>query len=296
MPQQKFTSFSAAKVANFGVVMAEMVAEMSDLRKEVKRLRNHVSVLSKRNHWLVEDGKSLAASSIASNASMSSGDEEVLWEESGVDVRDMRARVVGTVVGEKARRKAHGDGVLEPWCEQEAKEFSAECQVRDRYLGRVKWKVAEMDVAEVVAVREAEVEEVEALSVAEVEEERVSKPVVRMPSVKVVEEGKKKRRVGEMTEDEEEASLVRGKLIAQLGPRAICGGLMREVGSGSVFEGADPRIVAGGGSSTSAAVGLSWRPDARRQRPGEGGGYQLRQRVGTYGYGGRGVWSRRRGV
>jgi len=46
MPQQKSTSFSAAKVANFGVVMAEMVLEMGDLRKEVKRLRHHVSVLS----------------------------------------------------------------------------------------------------------------------------------------------------------------------------------------------------------------------------------------------------------
>jgi len=80
MPQQKSTSFSAAKVANFGVVMAEMVTKMSDLRKEVKRLQHHVSVLSKRNHRLVEDGKRVAASSIASDASMSSDDKEVGWE------------------------------------------------------------------------------------------------------------------------------------------------------------------------------------------------------------------------
>ena len=58
MPQQKSTSFSAAKVANFGVVMAEMVEERMKLEKEVRRLRHHVSVLSKRNHQLMKDGKS----------------------------------------------------------------------------------------------------------------------------------------------------------------------------------------------------------------------------------------------
>jgi len=123
-----------------------------------------------------------------------------------------------------------------------------------------------------------------------------TRTLVRMPSVDVVEEGKKKRRVGEMTEVEEEAKLVRGGLIAPLGPRAICGGLMRVVGRESVFKDADPRLVAGGGSSSSAAVGLSRRPDARRQSPGEGGGYQLRPRVGVYGYGSRGRVCRGRGV
>jgi len=112
----------------------------------------------------------------------------------------------------------------------------------------------------------------------------------------VVEEGKKKRRVGELTVDEEEAKLVRGKLVTPLGPRAICGGLMREVGRESVFKDADPRLVAGGVSSSSAAVGLSRRPDARRQSPGEGAGYQLRPGVGGYGYGGRRVLYQGRGV
>ena len=46
-----------------------------------------------------------------------------------------------------------------------------------------------------------------------------------------------------------------------------------------MFEDADPKLVAVGGSSSSAAVGLSRRPDARRQSPGEGVGYQLRPRV-----------------
>jgi len=108
MSQRKSTSFSAAKVANFGVVMAEMVLEMGELRKEVKRLRHHVSVLSKRNDWLVKDGKSRAASSIASDASLSSDDEEVGEEEGS------RVRVVKTMVGEEARKKAHGDGVPAP--------------------------------------------------------------------------------------------------------------------------------------------------------------------------------------
>jgi len=38
MPQQKSTKFLVAKVANFGVVMAEMVEKMSEMEKEIKRL------------------------------------------------------------------------------------------------------------------------------------------------------------------------------------------------------------------------------------------------------------------
>ena len=63
----------------------------------------------------------------------------------------------------------------------------------------------------------------------------------------------------------------------------------------SEFKDADPGLVAGGGSSSSAAVGLSRRPDARRQSPGEGGGYQLRPGVGGYGYGYGGWGGRGRG-
>jgi len=289
MSQRKSTSFSAAKVANFGVVMAELVAELRVKDLEIKRLRHHVSVLSKRNHRLVEDGKSWAASSIASDASLSGDDEMVVEDEE--EGKDVRIRVEKTVVGEEARRLAHGAGVPDPWCEKGAKEFWSACQERERYEGRTKWKVAELNVADVEVV-----DRVVAESVAEVKEAQVSKPVVRMPSVDVVEEGKKKRRVGEMTEVEEEVKLVRGSLIAPLGPRAICGGLMREVGRESVFKDADPRLVAGGGSSSSAAVGLSRWSDARRQSPGEGGGYQLRPRVGGYGYRGRGVMYRGRGV
>ena len=48
MPQQKSTSFLAAKVANFGVVMAEMIEERLRMEREIKRLRHHVSVLSKK--------------------------------------------------------------------------------------------------------------------------------------------------------------------------------------------------------------------------------------------------------
>ena len=91
-----------------------------------------------------------------------------------------------------------------------------------------------------------------------------------------------------------DARLVRGTLIALLGPKAICGGLLREVGSESVFAGADPGLVAGSDRSNSATVGLSRRADAGRQSPGKGGGYQLRPRVGGYGYRGRGDWVRGR--
>jgi len=127
---------------------------------------------------------------------------------------------------------------------------------------------------------------VEAMSVKEEndEDEIVNgKIVVRLP-------GDRKRRIVE--EEEEETRKVEEKLIAPLGPRAICGGLMRVFGRESVFVGTDPRRIAGGESSTSAAVGLSWWPDARRQSPGEGGDYQPRPRVGGYGYRGRGVYGR----
>ena len=80
MPQQKSTSFSAAKVANFGVVMAEMMGKMGEMEKEIKRLRHHVSVLSKRNHQLIKDGKpepeSRAASPIAGDVSFSEDEVE----------------------------------------------------------------------------------------------------------------------------------------------------------------------------------------------------------------------------
>ena len=276
MPQRKSTSFSAAKVANFEVVMAEMVEERLRLEKEIKRLRHHVSVLFKRNHQLMKDGKSWEALSIASDASLSSDDEEVkcVKEEKVVRVRS-------TVVGEEARRKAHGDGVPAPWCVEGAEEYSAECQERGKWLGRTKWKVAELDVAEEVVAR----------SVAE-EEEVVAKPRVKLPEE--VREGSKKRRVGEVTEEEKEVREVR-ELVVPLGPRVECGGLLRVLGKESVFKDADPRYVAGG-SSTPAAVGVSRRSEAWRQSPGARGGYQLRPRVGGFRGRGFGGYGRGRGV
>jgi len=172
MSQRKSTRFLGAKVANFEVVMVEMVAEMGDLRKKIKRLRHHVSVLSKRNYRLVEDGKRGAASSIASNASLSSEDEEMV--EDSEEREDVRIRVESTVVGEEARRLAHGADVPDPWCRRGAEEFVAECQDRDRYLGRTKWKVAGLSVADIEVA-----DRVVAESVAVVEEAQVSRPVVR---------------------------------------------------------------------------------------------------------------------
>jgi len=253
MSQQKSTSFSAVKVANFGVVMAEMVGEMNEMRKEIKRLLHHVSVLSKRNYWMVKDGKSRAASSIASDASLSSDDEEVGEEEGS------RVRVVRTLVGEGARKKAHGDRVPAPWCEEEAEGFWREAEESGRFEGRTKWKVAQLDVAESVVA--------ESVSVGE--EEEVSKLVVKMPSYE--KGGEKRRRVGESTEVEEEVQIVR-ELIAPLGPRAECGGLLRRVGKESVFATASPRFAAGG-NCNHALSGVSGGTEAWRQSPGGSGGY-----------------------
>ena len=98
-------------------------------------------------------------------------------------------------------------------------------------------------------------------SVAEVKEAEVAELVVRLPVV-VAGEGSKKRRV-EVVSDKEEEVMRKAEevLIAQLGPRAVCGGLLRRVGKESVFTGADRRLAAGG-SSTPAALGVSRRPDA----------------------------------
>ena len=62
-----------------------------------------------------------------------------------------------------------------------------------------------------------------------------------------------------------------------------------------MFADADLRFVAGG-SSTSAAVGVSRRSEAWRQSPGVSGGYQLRPRVGGYRGRGFGGFGRGRGV
>jgi len=180
--------------------MAEMVGEMNEMRRGIKWLRHHVSVLSKRNDRLVKDDKSRAASSIASDASLSSDDEEIGEEEGS------RVRVVKTMVGEEAREKAHGDGVPVPWCEEEAESLWREAEEKRRFGGRTKWKVAELDVAS----------DVVAESVAEVKEEGVSEPVVKMPSYE--KGGEKRRRVGESTEDEEEAQTVK-----ELVPRLVLG-------------------------------------------------------------------------
>ena len=149
MPQQKSTRFSAAKVANFGVIMVEMVGKIGDLKREIKRFRHHVSVLSKMDNELMKNGKSKAASSIARDASFSSNTMEL---ESELDDDDLlpRQRMVKSLVGEEARKKAHGDRVTALWCEEIAEEFVSECQGKGKYLGPTKWKVAALEVTEEV--------------------------------------------------------------------------------------------------------------------------------------------------
>ena len=112
--------------------MVEMVAEIRVKDLEIKRLRHHVSVLPKRNHRLVEDGKRMAASSIASNASMSSDDEEVGWEKEG---EVLRARVVRMEVGERARERVHSDRVPAPWCKKMAEKYWDKVVERGKFGG-----------------------------------------------------------------------------------------------------------------------------------------------------------------
>ena len=86
----------------------------------------------------------------------------------------------------------------------------------------MKWKVAMLTVAD---ADEAERLRVEAESVA-VEEEEGAEPKVKLPEVEKV--GEKRRMVGGKIQEEEEIGEVR-ELIALLGPRPICGGLLRRV-------------------------------------------------------------------
>ena len=258
MPQQKSTMFSAAKVANFGVVMAEMVGKMSEMEKEIKRLRHHVSVLSKRNHQLMKEGKSRAASPIASDVSLSD-EEDVGDERLGL----MRFTATGT--------------------EEEFGEVLEDLRTGSRTLRK---KLVE-------SMEKAKERGVVAETVAE-EEEVVAEPKVWLPSYE--DKKGKRRRLGNVEEEVEEVSREEEVLIAPLGPRAECGGLLRRVGRESVFVGADPRIVAGGGFSNATPVGLSRGLDTRRQSLGARGGYQLRPRVGFYGGNGCGGRGRGRGV
>ena len=104
------------------------------MEKEIKRLRHHVLVLSETNHQLVKDGTSRAASSIARHCSLSSDDVEL---EIVLGVEGMLAsqKVVGTLVGEKARRKADNKRVPAKRREKGAEEFNAECSTRGKFLG-----------------------------------------------------------------------------------------------------------------------------------------------------------------
>ena len=223
---------------------------------------------SKRNHQLMKDGKSRAASPIASDVSLS--DDESDSSEVGVRKDQYRFMVVAS--------EEELGGLFE-----------------DIRHGSVKMKERVDDtVKRVKEVRRLERSGVVAESVAQVEEAEVAEPVVRLP-VAVKGEGSKKRRVDGSEDEGEEVKRKVGVLIAPLGPRAECGGLLRRVGKESVFAGADPRNVAGGGPSRPATFRLSRGTDAWRHSRRGRGGYLLSPRVGGFGvgYGGRG---RGRGV
>ena len=97
-------SFSANKLADTGLVMADMVRKMLEMEKEIGRLRHHVSVLSKREVglWRELEGKG-------------KGKEEK--EEVASEVAEGKVEVVADemVAGDIAPQEAAGsmDGGLE---------------------------------------------------------------------------------------------------------------------------------------------------------------------------------------
>ena len=94
--------------------MAEMTEKKGEMEREIKRFRHHGSVHSKRNHWLVEDGKSRATAPIASVVSLCvcRKGEEVAESEAEVaeEVATIEAEEEAGVVGEKCGRERGGDG------------------------------------------------------------------------------------------------------------------------------------------------------------------------------------------
>ena len=108
MVKQGSKSFSANKLADTGLVMAEMARKMMKMEKEIGRLRHHVSVLSKREVGLKKElewerkGKEeeeVASGEAEEEVAESSGlegsvaglsgleEEEVLWDERVTDLR-----------------------------------------------------------------------------------------------------------------------------------------------------------------------------------------------------------------
>ena len=253
MSQQKSTRFAAAKVANCEVVRAEMAGKMEEMEKKMKKLRHHVSVLSKTNHQLMKNGKTRAESHITSDASLIDDDSNM--SEGGVRTNQYGFTLVAL--------------------EKELKVVMED--IRDKSCGMLRVRV-------VGAMRRAKEREskwledrgVEAESVGYVAEAEVAVPVVKLP-VAVKGEGSRKRRVEVGDEEEVVEKKEEEVLIAPLCPRAECGGLLRRVGRESVFRNADRRLIASG-CPTPAVVGVSRRLDPWHQSPGVRGGYQLRPR------------------
>ena len=78
---------------------------MGEMEREIKRLRHHVSVLSKKNHRLMENGKSGAVAPIASAASPCVGRREEEVDE-GKEVADSEAEVAEEVATVEAEEEA----------------------------------------------------------------------------------------------------------------------------------------------------------------------------------------------
>lgn len=79
--------------------------KMREMETEIKRLQHHISLLSKRNHSLVEDGKRRAAPPVATGAFLrevrDEGWKEEVAEEVVAEVVEEERVVAGSVVSFK---------------------------------------------------------------------------------------------------------------------------------------------------------------------------------------------------
>ncbi|PUU74928.1 hypothetical protein B9Z19DRAFT_1132208 [Tuber borchii] len=89
-------------MVNFGVVMADIMKKMGYMEKEIGRLRHHVSVLSKRNHWLEleakekDEEKEEVAEENAKVAEVAAGKDAVAAEVTLTEITEAEESVVGS--------------------------------------------------------------------------------------------------------------------------------------------------------------------------------------------------------
>jgi len=128
MAKRGITTFSATQVAKQGLAVSTALLEMADLRKEVSRLRHHVSVLSRRNHGLQKEVEGLRKMG-EEVASYKEPEPHVVVEPSEPDVDNVVAPSVASVGVDNVVAPSVASVGVEDWVAPVAKPAVAESRV-----------------------------------------------------------------------------------------------------------------------------------------------------------------------